>query len=315
MKRLIILITIISLWAVVFDASARYKGDLNSDDRVDLADMVFLAKAIKNGNTDKSCDINNSGKVDDSDLRRLADMIIYGTPSEDEGLNVGIGGWDESGEDFGGSLKAPAVNTRSAVDTRLYIREPRFEHDDIYSIEFGVVDGGEMNPYAILISLWVPVDNLDSTNPVILSESVVSTHSIYGTPKLLLDENELATDKNIRFIIFSPDLQKMDIPDGRLGRIFYSASHSSHEDTGVFINSQIISGDDMSCIDLPYHDAGFYGYFDAAVDGLKDDDAPCDIYTYGGQLLKCGVPPSEIQNLKHGFYLIRKRGKTTKLLK
>ncbi|MDE5849735.1 MAG: Ig-like domain-containing protein, partial [Muribaculaceae bacterium] len=52
-----------------------------------------------------------------------------------------------------------------------------------------------------------------------------------------------------------------------------------------------------------------------AVDGIIADDAPCDIYTSGGQLLKKAVLPSEIQYLDRGIYIIRQGGKTTKLLK
>ncbi|MBD5263148.1 MAG: hypothetical protein HDS39_03645 [Bacteroides sp.] len=52
-----------------------------------------------------------------------------------------------------------------------------------------------------------------------------------------------------------------------------------------------------------------------AVDGIIADDAPCDIYTTNGKLLKQSVPASEIQNLDRGIYIIRQRGNTTKLLK
>lgn len=52
-----------------------------------------------------------------------------------------------------------------------------------------------------------------------------------------------------------------------------------------------------------------------AVEGIIADDAPCDIYTTNGKLLKKAVPPSEIQHLDRGLYIILQGGKTTKLLK
>ena len=52
-----------------------------------------------------------------------------------------------------------------------------------------------------------------------------------------------------------------------------------------------------------------------AVDCVITDDAPCDIYTTNGKLLKQSVPTSDIRKLDRGLYIIRQRGKTTKLLK
>lgn len=53
----------------------------------------------------------------------------------------------------------------------------------------------------------------------------------------------------------------------------------------------------------------------ASVEGIIAEDAPCDIYTIDGKLIKKDVLATEIQNLDCGFYLIRQRGKTTKILK
>lgn len=156
MKKLILLLSIFVLsTAVSFDASARYKGDLNGDDRVDLADMVYLAKAIKGGSTDRSLDVNASGKVDDNDLQKLADIIISGKLTEDSGMNVGIGGWEDNGEDYGGTVKAPAFNTRSADETRFYMRTPKSEGYGRYSMEFGISEGNEAFS-AILFTIRLP---------------------------------------------------------------------------------------------------------------------------------------------------------------
>ena len=53
----------------------------------------------------------------------------------------------------------------------------------------------------------------------------------------------------------------------------------------------------------------------SGVEGIMEEDAPCDIYTTNGKLLKQSVPTSEIRKLDRGLYIIRQRGKTTKLLK
>lgn len=316
MKKLFLLISILVLSCLLSpDASARYKGDLNGDDRVDLADMVYLAKAIKSGSTDKELDVNASGKVDDNDLQRLADIIISGNLTTETGLNVGIGDWDDAGEDFGGTVKAPAYTTRSYEDTRLYLRDPKLEYDDIHSIEFGISEG-EMNPYAILVSVAMPVDGLNPNKQVSLSESVMRTHKIYGTPKMIEQRvNDDWTPLCIRFIIFSPDLEKMNMDEGKIGRLYYSMQPSPYAYSSYFINSQIIGGYDMRCVDLPYHDSGYYGHLDVGVKGISNDNAPCDVYSPSGTLLKRSVPVSELQNLDHGIYIIRQGNKTTKLLK
>ena len=302
--------------AMAFDASARYKGDLNGDDRVDLADMVYLAQAINAGSTDKAVDRNAAGKVDEYDLHKLADIIISGKLIEDTGMNVGIGGWDDTGEDYGGTVKAPALITRSVDDTRFFLCDPKSEYDDVSSVEFGISEGGDRNPYGILISLEIPVDRLNSSDPVQLAASIGKTHKIYGTPKMVKQKyNDDWSPVLIRFIIFSQDLRRMSATDGKLGRILYSATPSPDDETGFYFLSQIISGDDMSCIYLPEHDAGFYGHFYTAVDTLNTDDAPCDIYSISGELLRKSVPASELGNLDRGLYLIRQGGKTTKLLK
>lgn len=126
MKKIIALVTLILTAISSQAAGRRYKGDLNGDDKVDLADMVFLAKAIQAGSADKSYDVNLSGKVDDYDLHALANIILSGKLVEDSGFNVGIGGWNDTGEDFGGTVNAPAFRgTRSAESTRFYIANPK----------------------------------------------------------------------------------------------------------------------------------------------------------------------------------------------
>ena len=387
--------------AVAFDASARYKGDLNGDDRVDLADMVYLAKAINSESADKSLDINASGSVDDNDLQRLADIIISGKLNEETGMNVGIGGWEETDEDFGGTVKAPAFTTRSPEEIRFYMHSPRSEGDGRYSMEFGISEGNEA-PAAVLFNIRLPREmQFDESEIVVLDSSIASSHKLYGTPKFVKENEEDEWSAcSLRFIVLSPALSACPSPMGALGRIFYSVDDCFGEPT--MVNCQIASPVSGECVDISEHQGDYYGNFKPveiqiqsitldveelslevgdthqfiatvlpaeatypelewwiddetvatvdqnglltmvgegtttvhvrsvrwpdieatcrlnvtdAVDGIIADDAPCDIYTTNGKLLKQSVPASEIQNLDRGIYIIRQRGNTTKLLK
>lgn len=98
-------------------SAANYKGDINRDGKVDLADMALVATAINSGNSDKTLhDINGSGVVDDADLDALADIILSEKLTEDTGLNIGIGGWGDGGE-FGGVVTSPGMS-RSVESTQ-----------------------------------------------------------------------------------------------------------------------------------------------------------------------------------------------------
>ena len=252
MKKLILLSSILaSTIGMSLDASARYKGDLNGDDRVDLADMVYLAKAIKAGSTDKALDVNASGKVDDNDLQKLADIIISGKLTEESGMNVGIGGWDEAGEDFGGTVKAPAHITRSADEIRFYMRNPKSEGDDIYSMEFGISECNEA-PTAILFNISLPREmRFDISEIVELNPVSAIPHRLYGTPRFVKEnENDYWSDCSLRFIVFSPDLDPLPVNSRKLGYIHYSVS-DCWEGEPCFRNCQVAVSASGDCIDIP----------------------------------------------------------------
>lgn len=300
-----------------FDAYAGYKGDLNGDGRVDLADMVFLAKAIKAGNTDSSLDVNTSGNVDDQDLHRLADIIISGSLTDDSGLNVGIGGWDDSGEDFGGTVKVPSHSTRSAADIHFYMQDPAYEREGLYSMEFGIEYGAEDLASAIFITVGLPADLLfDETKIVELEQNIKDTHSIYGNPKYVEVDDDSWSGRMLRFIIFSPDLAPLPITYGKLGRVFYFVDEEERWGSPYFYNCQIILAENDECVQIPAHSGNFYGnIIPASVDAVMDSDEPCDVYSMTGKLLMKGVAISEIGSLDSGVFIIRQSGKTIKLIK
>lgn len=71
MKRSI-LCALVLVSALSSQADTHYRGDVNNDGLVDLADMAALATAIKEGKSEKAFDLNVSGKVDETDLHILA---------------------------------------------------------------------------------------------------------------------------------------------------------------------------------------------------------------------------------------------------
>lgn len=316
MKKLILIISLFSLWAGAFDASARYKGDLNGDDRVDLADMVYLAKAIKSGSTDKALDINASGKVDDYDLQKLADIIISGALNEDTGMNVGIGGWDDSGEDLGGTVKAPAISRSSSQDIHLYVRDARSEEKNgNKSIEFGI-SGGKQSLCAILVKMKVPDLDFDSNKIVELDETVLANHKLYGNPTYVSESIEVWPwhENRITFIIFSNDLATMSLNEGKLGRLFYSCGLNFYDNL-TFEDCQVFCEGDSEVVTLPSHSSDYIDF--SSVELIKDleDNTACDVYTTNGVLLKKSATSTDIDNLSTGIYIIRQGGTTTKLLK
>ncbi len=225
MNKNIIIIISCFLAALTSSAAGKWRGDLNADGKVDLADMVFLAKAINSGNAGADCDLNLSGKVDDFDLETLANIILSGKLVEDEGFNVGIGGWDDSGEDYGGIVKAPAFHAaRQAESTRFYIDNSRKEGEG-YAVDFGI-GSGEEAPVAVLFNIQVPGPSFlyfDKNNLVNLDNSLLDGHRIYGNVRLEL-ENIWSEFYVLRFILFSPDLKALKAPVGKLGSISYSGA-------------------------------------------------------------------------------------------
>ena len=53
----------------------KVKGDLNNDDKVNIADVVILSNAILAGSTDLMYDVNGDNKVDAEDITAIVDII------------------------------------------------------------------------------------------------------------------------------------------------------------------------------------------------------------------------------------------------
>lgn len=226
MKKSVILFLSIFLFSAVSYGAGRYRGDLNGDGRVDLTDMCVLAKAINSGAADASYDINNSGMVDDNDLHVLANIIISESLTE-EGLNVGIGGWDDDGTDYGGAVGYRAPMKSVAEETNFYLRNACAEKSGGYSVEFGI-DNTSDGLCAILFNIIVANEtSFDISKMVELSGNIIDGHALYGKPVVV---KKLWEDTRIRFIVLSPDLKPLKNTSGALGRIYYDTDSYSDRD-------------------------------------------------------------------------------------
>lgn len=60
------------------------RGDVNGDDKTDIADVVALTNAIIAGTTDLKYDINGDNQVTDDDITELVDIIMSDTEDTEE---------------------------------------------------------------------------------------------------------------------------------------------------------------------------------------------------------------------------------------
>ncbi len=238
MNRILTLICLLAAGVGSVSAAARYKGDLNNDGKVDLADMVVLATAINEGKTDKTLqDLNASGSVDDADLHALANIILSEKLIEDTGLNIGIGGWEDSGEDFGGSVGAPARRNGTS-EAMFYAEGPKYDMDkSLPYIDFGIQSASE-DLCAILFNLQVPNDvEFEAGKYVELYSELLPGHAIYGIPVVKQDSE---WEKRLRFIVFSPTLEVLGKESAPIGRLVYKTTNDAWGDI-IFNNSQVIA--------------------------------------------------------------------------
>ena len=185
----------------------------------------MLATALKNQYfaPPKSNDLNADGKVDDKDLHYLADLIIQGKLIDNSGVNVGIGGWEDSGEDFGGTVGG---NTRSGLtradgDFSLDAGAMSYDRGTGLTYRELTVSG---TPAGVLVDLIVPSEiQLDPAYVTVLTgNGVVSDQKLYGTPKMMKRNDE----RHLRFIVMSPALTGFS-QSGAFCRIAYKTESST----------------------------------------------------------------------------------------
>lgn len=301
-------------------AATGYKGDINNDGKVDLADMVALATAINESKADKNLhDLNASGSVDDTDLRVLADIILSEKLIEDTGFNIGIGGWEDGGEDFGGEVSSvgPTGNVLSySSELSFFISDALYDNELFRKyVNIGISSLGQV--CGVLFEIRHDPNDLsyDITKDLTVNYDggPVDGYGLYGTPIIMKEER--TGWKRLRFIVFSPDLKSFHVTDGTIVKFYYTGHSNSY--SGVQLkNCQTISA---NATVATYHPESPYFFIDctdmSGVNEIIADAEEMDIYNINGNLLKAKTTFEYLNQLAPGFYIIVTSGKTLKYLK
>ncbi len=251
MNKVIAIICVLVAGFGSISAATRYKGDINNDGKVDLADMVALAKAINEGTTDKNLhDLNTSDYVDDTDLQILANLILTETLVEDTGFSIGIGGWDDGGEDFGGEVFAPrpARGPLSRTsETSFFISDPLYDLDlSSQYVNIGISSPEQVCGALFEIEFRFSGLSFDISKDLILNAAggTLDGHTFYGKPIIINVEGDQWNGYRIyrlRFIVFSPELNPFQPTDGAIVRLYFTGL--SDNGYGIFQNCQTVSAD------------------------------------------------------------------------
>ncbi|MDE6097261.1 MAG: hypothetical protein K2G24_00060 [Muribaculaceae bacterium] len=267
-------------------AGAVYKGDFNGDGKVDLADMMLMYRK------DSRHDLNSDGRVDDSDLHYMADLILNDKLVEDSGLSVGIGGWDDGGEDFGGTVggNAPRYPGRSCS---FGIRDFVVDEGTLSCSCNVYFDCGDESVSALMLRMTVPAwtgisdDNFDFTP----DESFVSDHKFYG--RTVVRKN--AESIELRVLLYSPELEPLQ-QSGVLAclRFAYTGPFQM-----VFSNCQ--AGYDEGVLYMPDHSAAVK-YVSSSLVEAAAGEAAYNVYSTDGILKYSSV--RDIDALPKGIYIV-----------
>lgn len=288
MKKILISICLVAI-ATGTVSAANYKGDINRDGKVDLADMALVATAINSGNSDKTLhDINGSGVVDDVDLDALADIILSEKLTEDTGLNIGIGGWGDGGE-FGGVVTSPGMS-RSVESTQFFLDGPKYDFDRNSSyMEFGI-EGTPSAVSGILFNITVPEElDFEAGKFVQLYERSTG-HRLYGKPVVTNSGN----DRRIRFIVFSNTLEELPTERTVLGRIYPLADVDNYFGHS-FINCQTIARGATRSVVVPEHGA-YVNWSFCPVTGITLNETSIEMQVDGEMTLYATISPDNAKN-------------------
>lgn len=267
-------------------AGAVYKGDFNGDGKVDLADMMLMYRK------DSRHDLNSDGRVDDSDLHYIADLILNDKLVEDSGLSVGIGGWDDGGEDFGGTVggNAPRYPGRSCS---FGIRDFVVDEGSLSCSCNVYFDCGDESVSALMLRMTVPAwtgisgDNFDFTP----EESFVSDHKFYG--RTVVQKN--AESIELRVLLYSPELEPLQQSGVLAGlRFAYTGPFQV-----VFGNCQ--AGYDGGVLYMPDHSAAVE-YVSSSLVEAAAGEAAYNVYSTDGILKYSSV--RDFDALPKGVYIV-----------
>lgn len=293
MKKILISICLVAIAAGTVSA-ANYKGDINRDGKVDLADMALVATAINSGNSDKTLhDINGSGVVDDADLDALADIILSEKLTEDTGLNIGIGGWGDGGE-FGGVVTSPGMS-RSVESTQFFLDGPKYDFDRNSSYMAFGIEGTPSAVSGILFNMTVPEElDFEAGKFVQLYERSTG-HRLYGKPVV----TNAGNDRRIRFIVFSNTLEELPTERTVLGRIYPLADVDNYF-AHSFINCQTIARGATRSVVVPEHGA-YVNWSFCPVTGITLNETSIEMQVDGEMTLHATISPDNAKNQELGW--------------
>ena len=225
MKKYILLLILSVTVVFAYADNGKYKGDINADGDISLADMMALASDILNTATYNAAhDLNGDKKIDDADLQELAKIILKNIKSPQSGLDVGIGDWGDGGE-FGGSV---GVRKRTAASSNLYsiseIKQDETTHR--YYFDINIAEQNSTVFCAAIVNIKLPQNVSFSlgndNNPIVecnAEGSIAANHSLYWKPTL-------QDDGSLRFIVFNNLLTDFSKVTGTIARVYVTSQET-----------------------------------------------------------------------------------------
>lgn len=225
MKKYILLLILSVTVVFAYADNGKYKGDINADGDISLADMMALASDILNTATYNAAhDLNGDKKIDDADLQELAKIILKNIKSPQSGLDVGIGDWGDGGE-FGGSV---GVRKRTAASSNLYsiseIKQDETTHR--YYFDINIAEQNSTVFCAAIVNIKLPQNVSFSlgndNNPIVecnAEGSIAANHSLYWKPTL-------QDDGSLRFIVFNNQLTDFSKASGTIARVYVTSQET-----------------------------------------------------------------------------------------
>lgn len=277
----------VALAAFPFYANATdiEKGDVNDNGEVSVEDVALLRDIVlgkQNTSLSSSVtDINGDGVLSITDVTRL---IKYLKEREEGGLNVGIDGWDESDEDYGGTVKAPRI-LRSVAR----IDEKTFEMDLSLSSDV------EINGFQLTLNLPEGLELVEYSSGIygFLESRNAESHILYN--------GEQPADGKLMFLAYSDDNDLFTGCSGDIMKFKIKAMNDS-----VPANCDVT----VSSIEMSDKDCNAIRPSDFVVTGLEnvnigESETVVDVYSLNGAKVKAKEPIKDsTKGLPSGIYII-----------
>lgn len=265
-----------------------YRGDFNNDGVVDMDDMVLMAKAMNSGNTSARYDLNTSGNVDDADLHILANIILNKELSPDTGVNIGIGGWDDDDEDYGGSVSVPLRKAAGNFAVTLSKAGSNSESTVYTQLQVNNASSAVGMLVEVVLPQFMSFDNNIKMTPEI-DDALCDTHKFYGTP--------VCNGNTMRLIVFSKELKPFATDNGNICRLSYSVAGVPETNEAYTIDTQWIDATKSTSHTDIVSDTRNWADYPGAISNIIADNpnGTTTIYSLSGQRI-AGKPT-------HGIFI------------